>query len=294
MKVLVTGASGQLGFDCVKELERRNIAVRGVNSKDFPLTDFAVMQQYLLDYKPDAVIHCAAYTAVDKAEEDVAACEAVNSIGTSNLAKLCHEIDAKLLYISTDYVFAGDGDKFYEPQDEKKPQNIYGLSKLKGEQAVEAELEKYFIVRISWVFGVNGKNFVRTMLNLGKTHAELNVVNDQIGSPTYTSDLAVLLADMIQSDKYGIYHATNEGICSWADFAREIFKQAGTAVKVNDVPATAYPTKAKRPHNSRLSKAGLDKAGFKRLPAWQDAVKRYLHELRESADNTADIYWNVK
>lgn len=279
MKVLVTGASGQLGFDCVKELERRHIAVRGVNSKDFPLTDFAVMQQYLLDYKPDAVIHCAAYTAVDKAEEEAAACEAVNAIGTRNLAKLCHEIDAKLLYISTDYVFAGDGDKFYEPQDEKKPQNVYGLSKLKGEQAVAAELEKYFIVRISWVFGINGKNFIRTMLNLSKTHTELNVVNDQIGSPTYTSDLAVLLADIIQSDKYGIYHATNEGTCSWADFAREIFKQAGKAVKVNDVPATAYPTQAKRPYNSRLSKACLDKAGFKRLPAWQDAVKRYLQEL---------------
>lgn len=279
MKVLVTGASGQLGFDCVKELERRHIAVRGVNSKDFPLTDFAVMQQYLLDYKPDAVIHCAAYTAVDKAEEEAAACEAVNAIGTRNLAKLCHEIDAKLLYISTDYVFAGDGDKFYEPQDEKKPQNVYGLSKLKGEQAVAAELAKYFIVRISWVFGINGKNFIRTMLNLSKTHTELNVVNDQIGSPTYTSDLAVLLADIIQSDKYGIYHATNEGTCSWADFAREIFKQARKAVKVNDVPATAYPTKAKRPYNSRLSKACLDKAGFKRLPAWQDAVKRYLQEL---------------
>lgn len=279
MKVLVTGASGQLGFDCVKELERRHIAVRGVNSKYFPLTDFAVMQQYLLDYKPDAVIHCAAYTAVDKAEEEAAACEAVNVIGTRNLAKLCHEIDAKLLYISTDYVFAGDGDKFYEPQDEKKPQNVYGLSKLKGEQAVAAELEKYFIVRISWVFGINGKNFIRTMLNLSKTHTELNVVNDQIGSPTYTSDLAVLLADIIQSDKYGIYHATNEGTCSWADFAREIFKQARKAVKVNDVPATAYPTKAKRPYNSRLSKACLDKAGFKRLPAWQDAVKRYLQEL---------------
>lgn len=279
MKVLVTGASGQLGFDCVKELERRHIAVRGVNSKDFPLTDFAVMQQYLLDYKPDAVIHCAAYTAVDKAEEEAAACEAVNAIGTRNLAKLCHEIDAKLLYISTDYVFAGDGDKFYEPQDEKKPQNVYGLSKLKGEQAVAAEIEKYFIVRISWVFGINGKNFIRTMLNLSKTHTELNVVNDQIGSPTYTSDLAVLLADIIQSDKYGIYHATNEGTCSWADFAREIFKQARKAVKVNDVPATAYPTKAKRPYNSRLSKACLDKAGFKRLPAWQDAVKRYLQEL---------------
>lgn len=279
MKVLVTGASGQLGFDCVKELERRHIVVRGVNSKDFPLTDFAVMQQYLLDYKPDAVIHCAAYTAVDKAEEEAATCEAVNVIGTRNLAKLCHEIDAKLLYISTDYVFAGDGDKFYEPQDEKKPQNVYGLSKLKGEQAVAAELEKYFIVRISWVFGINGKNFIRTMLNLSKTHTELNVVNDQIGSPTYTSDLAVLLADIIQSDKYGIYHATNEGTCSWADFAREIFKQARKAVKVNDVPATAYPTKAKRPYNSRLSKACLDKAGFKRLPAWQDAVKRYLQEL---------------
>lgn len=279
MKVLVTGASGQLGFDCVKELERRHIAVRGVNSKDFSLTDFAVMQQYLLDYKPDAVIHCAAYTAVDKAEEEAAACEAVNEIGTRNLAKLCHEIDAKLLYISTDYVFAGDGDKFYEPQDEKKPQNVYGLSKLKGEQAVAAELAKYFIVRISWVFGINGKNFIRTMLNLSKTHTELNVVNDQIGSPTYTSDLAVLLADIIQSDKYGIYHATNEGTCSWADFAREIFKQARKAVKVNDVPATAYPTKAKRPYNSRLSKACLDKAGFKRLPAWQDAVKRYLQEL---------------
>lgn len=282
MKVLVTGVTGQLGYDCVRELEKRGIEVRGVSSRDFSLTDPVGMQNYMEAYCPDAVIHCAAYTAVDKAEDEPEICEAINAEGTRQLTMICRDLDCKMLYISTDYVFPGVGEAYYEPNDIKDPCNAYGRSKLHGEEAVLELLEKYFIVRISWVFGINGKNFIRTMLKLAETHKELTVVNDQIGSPTYTRDLAVLLADMVQSDKYGMYHATNEGVCSWAELAAETFRQAGKDVKVTPVPSSAYPTKAVRPKNSRLSKDCLEKAGFKRLPKWQDAVKRYLKEIKEN------------
>ena len=279
MKVLVTGYTGQLGYDVVKELQKRNIECIGITRKDFSLTDTEKMKFFVENYRPDAVIHCAAYTTVDKAEDEPELCRAVNTDATRELAQICKEINAKMIYISTDYVFPGDGDNFYEPEDEKAPQNVYGQTKLDGEKAVQEILDKYFIVRISWVFGTNGKNFIKTMLNLAKTHHRLTVVNDQIGSPTYTVDLAKLLCDMVQTDKYGVYHATNEGICSWYEFACEIFRQAKVDIQVDPVPSSAFPTKAKRPHNSRLSKKALDKAGFDRLPNWQDALNRYLKEL---------------
>ena len=276
MKVLVTGYTGQLGYDVVKKLEKRNIACIGTTRQDFSLTDVEKMKFFIEKYKPDAVIHCAAYTAVDKAEDEPEFCRAVNTDATRELAQICRDIDAKMIYISTDYVFPGDGDNFYEPEDEKAPQNVYGQTKLDGEKAVQEILDKYFIVRISWVFGTNGKNFIKTMLNLAKTHDKLTVVNDQIGSPTYTVDLAKLLCDMVQTDKYGVYHATNEGICSWYEFACEIFRQANVDIQVDPVPSSTFPTKAKRPHNSRMSKKCLDKVGFNRLPNWQDALSRFL------------------
>ncbi|WP_455631007.1 dTDP-4-dehydrorhamnose reductase [Megamonas sp.] len=279
MKVLVTGYAGQLGYDVVKELQKRNIECIGTTRKDFSLTDTKKMKSFVENYRPDAVIHCAAYTAVDKAEDEPELCRAVNTDATRELAKICKEINVKMIYISTDYVFPGDGDNFYEPEDKKEPQNIYGQTKLDGEKAVQEILDKYFIVRISWVFGANGRNFIKTMLNLAKTHDKLTVVNDQIGSPTYTIDLAKLLCDMVQTDKYSVYHATNEGICSWYEFACEIFRQANVDIQVDSVPSSAFPTKAKRPHNSRLSKNSLDKAGFNRLPSWQDALSRFLQSI---------------
>ena len=220
MKVLVTGVTGQLGFDVVRELQRRGVECRGASRQVFALTDYAAAEQYINDYRPDAVIHCAAYTAVDRAEDEPQLCAAVNGTATEHIAKACAEIGCKMVYISTDYVFDGQGERFYEPDDAKGPQNIYGQTKLAGEQAVQALLEKYFIVRISWVFGSNGKNFIKTMRSLGRTHDRLTVVADQVGSPTYTVDLARLLADMIETDRYGVYHATNEGICSWAELAQ--------------------------------------------------------------------------
>ena len=279
MKVLVTGVTGQLGFDCVRELETRGIEARGVASRDFSLTDMAGVRKYIEAYQPDAIMHCAAYTAVDLAEDEKEKCEAVNAGGTRNLAEIARDLGAKFIYISTDYVFPGTGEQAYETDAPKSPCNAYGRSKLMGEQAVQELLTKYFIVRISWVFGKNGKNFIRTMLKLSDSHDKLTVVDDQIGSPTYTRDLAILLADMVQTEKYGVYHATNEGFCSWAEFAAEIFRQAGRDIEVEPVPSTAYPTKAVRPKNSRLSKASLDQAGFNRLPRWQDAVGRFLIEL---------------
>ena len=280
MKVLVTGVTGQLGHDCVNEFMSRGIEVRGVSSRDFSLTDETAVKNYLAEYRPDVVIHAAAYTAVDKAEDEQDVCMAVNADGTRYIAQACQDIDAKLIYISTDYVFPGDGEADYEVADTKGPVNVYGRSKLAGEQAVQELLTKYFIVRISWVFGINGKNFIRTMLKLAASHKELTVVDDQVGSPTYTRDLAVLLADMAATEKYGIYHATNEGVCSWAELAEEVFRQAGKEVTVTPVPSSAYPTKAQRPKNSRLSKASLTAAGFSTLPRWQDAVGRYLIELQ--------------
>ena len=279
MKILVTGVTGQLGYDCVKQLKEAGHEVQGVSSKEFPLTEPLKMEAYLRKFKPEAVIHCAAYTAVDKAEDEPETCRAVNAEGTRNLARLCKELDAKLIYISTDYVFPGTGEKPYAEDAPTAPVNVYGASKLAGEEAVREILDKYFIVRISWVFGYNGKNFIRTMLKLAESHDKLTVVDDQVGSPTYTRDLAVLLAEMVESDKYGTYHATNEGFCSWADLAIETFRQAGAKVEVERVTSDKFPTKAVRPHNSRMSKAALDRAGFQRLPRWQDAVGRYLIEL---------------
>ena len=276
MKVLVTGITGQLGFDVMSELKRRNIEAVGAARKDFDLTDEVGIERFIKSHKPDAVIHCAAYTAVDKAEDEPELAMQVNGKATEVIASTCKDIGAKMIYISTDYVFPGTGDVPYEVDDTKAPPNAYGRSKLAGEEAVLKILDRYFIVRISWVFGVNGKNFVKTMLRLSETKDRLTVVNDQIGSPTYTTDLAPLLVDMVQSDKYGIYHATNEGFCSWAEFAAEIFRQAGAKTEVIPIASSEYPTKAVRPLNSRLSKLKLDSAGFKRLPSWQDAITRYL------------------
>lgn len=279
MKVLVTGVSGQLGFDVCRILKERHIEHLPCDRQVFSLEDFNKAREVVLSYKPNAIIHAAAYTAVDKAESEKELAFKINSDATLNLAKTAKDIDAKFVYISTDYVFGGTGENFYEISDEKNPLNIYGKSKLMGEEAVLKTLEKYFIVRISWVCGKNGKNFVKTMLNLSKKHSELKVVADQIGSPTYTLDLAKLLVDMIQTEKYGIYHATNEGVCSWAEFAEEIFKLANKNTKVIKIPTEDYKTPAARPKNSKLSKKSLDLNGFNRLPHWKDALKRYLEEM---------------
>jgi len=278
MKILVTGASGQLGSDICAVLEKRGIECLGTGHRDLDITDRSAVAERVAGYGPDAVIHCAAYTAVDRAEDEPEACWAVNADGTRNVALACQKAGAKMLYISTDYVFSGEKDGFYQTTDGALPQNVYGRSKLAGELAVQSLLECWFIVRISWAFGKNGSNFVRTMLRLAETREEINVVCDQIGSPTYTADLAPLLCDMVMTEKYGVYHATNEGECSWADFAGEIFRNSGREVAVNRVTADQYPARAVRPLNSRMSKQSLSEAGFARLPAWQDALARYLSE----------------
>lgn len=276
MKVLVTGANGQLGYDVVKELQYRNIECYGAVRTDFDLCDFAAAEKFITAYNPNVIIHCAAYTAVDKAEDEPDLCFLVNEQGTRNIAKICKLIDAKMVYISTDYVFDGNRETPYEIDDIPNPQNIYGKSKLAGEQAVKEILNKYFIVRISWVFGQNGNNFVKTMLRLGKERKEISVVNDQVGSPTYTVDLSALLVDIIQTDKYGIYHATNEGCCSWAEFAEEIFKVSDMDVKVNHILSSEYPVKAKRPLNSQLSKIKLYENQFNLLRSWKEALIDYI------------------
>ena len=276
MKVLVTGVKGQLGYDVVNELEKRGLEAVGVDIDEMDITDAVSVDKVIKETSPDAVIHCAAYTAVDAAEDNVELCRKVNADGTANIAKVCKELDIKMMYISTDYVFDGQGERPWEPDDERHPLNVYGRTKYEGEVAVTDVLDKYFIVRIAWEFGVNGKNFIKAILNKAKTVDTLTVVNDQFGSPTYTFDLAKLLVDMIQSDKYGFYHATNEGICTWYEFACEIIRQAGLNTKVLPVSADQYPAKAKRPTNSRMSKEKLTESGFEKLPAWQDALKRYL------------------
>lgn len=276
MKIVVTGANGQLGHDVVKELEKRGHTPIGVDITDMDITDREAVEKTLTGAAPDAVIHCAAYTAVDAAEDQEDLCRRVNALGTEYVADVCRKLNCKLMYISTDYVFNGQGERPWEPDDDRQPLNVYGQTKYEGELAVEA-LEKFFIVRIAWVFGANGKNFIQTMLNLGKTRDHLTVVDDQIGSPTYTLDLARLLADMIETDKYGRYHATNEGLCSWYEFACEIFRQAGIRVSVSPVASDAYPSRAKRPKNSRMDKSKLTDMGFAPLPPWQDALKRYLN-----------------
>ena len=278
MRVLVTGVKGQLGYDVMNELAGRGHEGIGVDIQEMDITDAASVEKVITEAAPDAVIHCAAYTAVDAAEDNVDLCRRVNAGGTENIARVCKALNCKMMYISTDYVFNGQGTRPWEPDDKREPLNVYGQTKYEGELAVET-LEKFFLVRIAWVFGVNGKNFIKTMLNLGKTRDHLTVVADQIGSPTYTYDLARLLVDMIETDKYGRYHATNEGLCSWYEFACEIFKQAGMNVTVSPVTSDQYPAKAKRPMNSRMDKSKLDEMGFKRLPSWQDALGRYLKEI---------------
>lgn len=280
MKVLVTGAKGQLGHDLMNELAGRGIDAVGVDVQEMDITDKEACERVIKAEQPDAVIHCAAYTAVDAAEDNVQLCRKINAEGTRNIARVCGEMDIKMMYISTDYVFNGQGERPWEPDDHREPLNIYGLTKYEGEIAVEQLVKKFFIVRIAWVFGIGGKNFIKTMLRLGKERGAVSVVNDQIGSPTYTLDLSRLLTDMIQTDKYGRYHATNEGLCSWYEFACEIFRQAGMdEVVVTPVDSTAFPAKAKRPMNSRMSKEKLSDNGFVRLPDWKDALSRYLTEL---------------
>ena len=279
MKILVTGAKGQLGTDVLKELSSRNIQHKGTDIDNLDITDKDAVTNTILDYRPDAVIHCAAYTAVDKAEDEPELCRKINEDGTRYIAEACEQAGAKMLYISTDYVFPGTGEHFYKPSDPTDAISVYGKTKLAGEKAVTETLERYFIVRISWVFGQHGNNFVKTMLRLGKERDSLNVVCDQIGSPTYTADLAPLLCDMAATEKYGIYHATNEGICSWAEFAEEIFKQAGLQTKVNPIPTSEYPTKATRPLNSRLDKSSLTKLGFSLLPHWKEALKAWASTI---------------
>ena len=277
MKILVTGVNGQLGYDVMNELAKRGIEGVGTDVDNMDVTDAAACQRVIKEVGPDAVMHCAAYTAVDAAEENVELCRKINGEGTRNIAEVCRELDIPMMYISTDYVFDGQGERPWEPDDERHPLNVYGQTKYEGELAVEELLEKYFTVRIAWVFGVNGKNFIKTMLRLGKERGKVSVVNDQIGSPTYTYDLARLLVDMILTDKYGRYHATNEGLCSWYEFACEIFKKAGMDdVQVTPVTSAEFPAKAARPSNSRMSKEKLTENGFERLPSWQDALERYL------------------
>lgn len=278
MKVLVTGIKGQLGFDVCNELTKRGIENQGIDRDECDITNKQAVLDYIYNYAPDVVVHCAAYTAVDRAESEEHVCRRVNRDGTEYIALACKTINAKMVYISTDYVFNGEGDKFFEVDDETGPLNMYGLTKLEGEEQVRKILEKYFIVRISWVFGVNGNNFINTMLRLSGGNKELKIVADQIGSPTFTYDLAPLICDMIETEKYGTYHATNEGECSWAEFAEHIFKVAGQNVLVHHITTEEYPTKAVRPKNSRLSKKSLDEAGFKRLPDWKDAVERYIKQ----------------
>ncbi|WP_302802112.1 dTDP-4-dehydrorhamnose reductase [Eubacterium ventriosum] len=293
MKVLVTGVKGQLGYDVVNELEKQNIEAVGVDIEEMDITDSASVNKFIKEVNPDAVIHCAAWTAVDAAEDEdkKEKVKLVNVDGTQNIANVCKELDIKMMYISTDYVFNGEGTEPWQPDcKDYAPQNVYGQTKLDGELAVANTLDKYFIVRIAWVFGKNGNNFIKTMLKVGKNHNQLKVVSDQIGTPTYTFDLAKLLVSMIVTDKYGYYHATNEGgYISWWDFTKEIFKQATELgydryseenITVTPVTTAEYGvSKAKRPFNSRLDKSKLVANGFTPLPTWQDAVSRYLKEI---------------
>lgn len=291
MKVFVTGVNGQLGHDCVNELIKRGYEVTGSdiqpsgagNYVRLDITDKAAVQKVISDIRPDAVIHCAAWTAVDAAEdeENRPKVRSINAAGTRYIAEAVKAVNAKMIYISTDYVFDGQGGRPWQPDDKcYAPLNVYGRSKLDGELAVSETLDKYFIVRIAWVFGLNGNNFIKTMINAGKKHDTVRVVNDQIGTPTYTADLARLLADMAETEKYGYYHATNEGgYISWYDFCVEIYRQYGLETKVVPVTTAEYGlSKAKRPFNSRLDRAKLTEAGFRPLPDWKDALGRYLKE----------------
>lgn len=279
MRYLVTGVNGQLGYDVCRELKERGYKYLGVDKDEMDITNPQEVEKIITEYHPDIVVHCAAYTAVDAAEDNKELCMKINVDGTRYIAEVCKKIDATMFYISTDYVFEGTGEKAWEVKDEKKPCNVYGESKYLGELEVQKLLEKYFVIRISWVFGVNGNNFIKTMLKLAETHDEINVVNDQIGSPTSTYDLSKLLVDMSETKKYGVYHATNEGYCSWYEFACEIFKIAGKQVKVNGIPTNDFPTKAVRPLNSRLNKKELDENGFHRLIDWRQSLKDFMTKI---------------
>ena len=288
MKLLVTGAAGQLGHDIINEAENRGYKVTGTDLGDrwpglqMDITDAEAVTQVIREIQPDIVYHCAAWTAVDAAEDNQETVFRVNAQGTRNIANACKDTGCRMVYISTDYVFDGQGTEPWQPDcKDYAPLNVYGRSKLAGEEAVAGILDKYFIVRIAWVFGSNGNNFVRTMLNIARKYDTLRVVNDQIGTPTYTRDLAELLVDMGETERYGYYHATNEGgYISWYDFACEIFRQAGYCTTVIPVTTEEYGlSKAARPANSRLDKSKLTEMGFKRLPDWKDALKRYLEEL---------------
>lgn len=279
--ILVTGAGGQLGGDVCRLLEAEKKAFIPTDADTLDITDENAVKAFFEANSIDAVIHCAAYTAVDKAEDEREKCFLVNKTGTKNLARCAQSQGAKMLYVSTDYVFGGNGDSPFNVNDPKGPLNSYGESKLEGEQAVLESCKRFFIVRTSWVFGEKNTNFIATMLRLSKTHDEVSVVCDQIGSPTYSKHLANLLCKMIETEKFGVYHATNEGFCSWAQLARETFLIAKKSTKVNPVKSEEYKTRAKRPLNSRLSKASLDLAGFERLPSWEAAVREYLSNISE-------------
>lgn len=280
-KVLVTGAAGQLGHDVVKELEARGVPCVGIDKDELDITDGDAVKAFFAACGCDAVIHCAAYTAVDKAEDEAELCEKVNFAGTRNLAGAAAEIGAKFLYVSTDYCFDGRKGSPYETCDEPSPETVYGRTKLMGEDAVREATHRHFIVRTAWVFGKNGGNFVKTILRLAKERDEISVVCDQYGSPTYTVDLAKLLCDIIVTEKFGTYHATNEGFCSWADFAREIIALSGSGANVRSIASSEYPCRAKRPLDSRLSKASLTENGFEPLPPWKDALERFLKSMDE-------------
>ena len=282
-KVLVTGAAGQLGQDMMAELKKRGYTAIGVDVDEMDITDEEKVMEVISGIRPQVVIHCAAFTAVDAAQDQEALCRQINAKGTDYVAKACEAVSCKMIYLSTDYVFEGTGERPWEPEDEvKKPLNVYGQTKYEGEQAVRNRTSRYFIVRTAWVFGPHGKNFVRTMLNLAKKYDRITVVNDQFGTPTYTPDLAVLLADLMETEKYGIYHATNEGdYISWYEFACEIFKLAGKEISVVPVSSEEYAAKAKRPKNSRLSKKKIRENGLKPLPQWKDALQRFLDTFNE-------------
>lgn len=276
MKVLVTGVNGQLGYDVVKELEKREHQAVGVDREMMDLTSTQQIKECIENVNPEAIIHCAAYTAVDKAEDEEELCRRVNAIATKDIAEYAKELDIPMIYISTDYVFDGTKDGEYTEEDIPNPINVYGKTKYEGEVYVQELLEKYYIVRISWVFGENGNNFIDTMLRLSKEKDSISVIDNQVGSPTYTKDLAPLLVDMIETNRYGVYHATNEGFCSWYEFAKEIFKIADIDVDLKSINTREYPTKATRPINSKMSKDKIIKNEFTHLRNWKDALREYI------------------
>lgn len=291
MKYLITGGGGQLGFDVRRDLLHRDVSesdVAAPSSKELDITDARAVEKYIGNFQPNVIIHCAAYTNVDGAESDQEACRKVNVEGTRNLVRAAEKVDAKIIYISTDYVFDGESAEPYEIDAKTNPKSVYGQTKYEGEEIVR-EYPKHFIVRIAWIFGINGRNFIKTMLKVANDRDEVAVVDDQIGSPTYTVDLAKFLVDLSKTEKYGIYHATNEGFCSWAEFTEEIYKNAGLDTKVKKVSTEEYielagKPQAKRPKFSKLSKDSIEQNGFERLPAWQDAVKRYIAELKKEGE----------